>query len=339
LGQTESAEEAGHRWYTEGVTRWIELACVLVAVIASAGSALAEEATPLLLPPGEPLDAWSEAASGLGFVVCGAETEVAAGGAWVEIVVTAAGWSLRADDGAGRRREQAIEPPTGQLDREEIVLLASTLLQPAPAIAAEVAEVLGEPAPTPVEAPSKKEPVEAEAIDPFGGAGAWLGAAIRADLRAGRRQATSIALHGGVEFGPGLRIGLDLEGTTSARFDIQEEDGPIRSTWSLGAWGGLWWALRRPVVPIVGVEFGVQVRSFVADLGVERRVPVPAAAIELGASIGLGQVLRLEPQVRLVIDLAPTEVDLGTETVVFAPVAVQFGFGLRAMTGRSTKKQ
>ena len=43
-------------------------------------------------------------------------------------------------------------------------------------------------------------------------------AAGRADLRAGRREATSFSVQGGVEFGPGFRAGIDVEGTTEAAF-------------------------------------------------------------------------------------------------------------------------
>ena len=80
-------------------------------------------------------------------------------------------------------------------------------------------------------------------------------------------------------------------------------------------------------------------RSARTALGDATRVPVPVAAIELGASIGIGPVLRLEPQVRLTADLAAVDVDLGGPAPVrFTPVAVQFGIGISALTGRPGAK-
>ena len=109
----------------------------------------------------------------------------------------------------------------------------------------------------------------------------------------------------------------------------------MRGTWSLGVLGGVWWGLRRPVTPLVGAELGVQVRSFVADEEILDRVPVPSAAVDLGVSIGVAGVLRIEPDVRLTIDLKPTDVDLGgAEPVRLAPLAVQFGLGLRVVSPR-----
>ncbi|GEM_PF-2668937 len=294
-----------------------------------AAVAAAAQDTPLILPAGEPAEAWAAAADGFGLAVATADpgdvdrVEVFVGDPWL----------VRAIVG-GVVREEAVEPPRSQTDREDVVLLAVSLLQPAPTLNPGVPA----PAPVAVEPPSKAKPTpvaeEEEATESV--AGGWLGAAARADLRAGRREAISLSLQGGVEFGPGFRAGLDIEGVTSARFDGQDDDGPVHGTWSLGAAGGIWWGLRRPVTPLIGAQLGVQVRSFVADLGVDERRAVPVAAVELAASIGAGPVLRFEPQVRLTIDLAPTDVDLGApEPVRFAPLAVQFGVALRVMSGRS----
>jgi len=304
----------------------------LILAFAWATVAAASEPVPLVLPAGESAAAWEAAAAGFGLAVSEDEPEA---GDYVRIVVGDP-WVVRAVV-AGAVREESVAPPLSQRDREDIVLLASTLLQPPPVPNPDVpvAPVVAEPEPPATAAEQDGEEEE----EREGAAGAWLGAALRADLRAGRREATSLSLQGGVEFGPGFRAGIDIEGVTSARFDGQDDDGPVHGTWSLGVSGGVWWGLRRPVTPLIGAQIGVQVRSFVADLGVDARVPVPAAALELAASIAAGSVLRIEPHVRLTVDLRPTDVDLGDgEPIRFTPLAVQFGVALRAVSGRSPRK-
>ena len=316
--------------------RIAEAVAVWTVCIAMALPCHAEATVPLVLPPGEPLDAWTIAAAAVD-LVARVDGDVPSG-AWVEVIVGDR-WLLRVHDAEGRVREQAVDAPQAQIDREEIALLASTLLTPAPAIDPRVVDVVGVRA----EAPARTSPTPRPSVQPApptrGPVGAWLGVAVRADLREGRREATSVGMQGGTEFGPGFRVGGGVEGTTSARFDLQQRGGPVRGVWSFGAGGGLWWALQRAVAPLVGLTLEVQVRSFVADLDLVERVPVPVLGVELGASIGLGPVLRIEPQVRLTVDLARTDIDLGGDVPgLLAPLAVQFGIALRAFTGRPLRE-
>ena len=98
------------------------------------------------------------------------------------------------------RREQSVPPPRSQRDREEIALLASTLIQPPPVANPDVPVAAAV-----VEQDPDGPPIVPTEDPPPADLGGWLGVAIRADLRAGRREATSLALGGGVDFWWGLR--------------------------------------------------------------------------------------------------------------------------------------
>jgi hypothetical protein len=95
----------------------------VIAVLAAA-AAWATEPVPLVLPAQSDALAWAEVAAGVGL-----EIVPPGAGAWAEIA-QADGWVLVVHDPSGKKRIVAIEAPTTRAAREDVLLLAVSLLRP-----------------------------------------------------------------------------------------------------------------------------------------------------------------------------------------------------------------
>lgn len=296
---------------------------LIVAVVLFAATAHAAE-TPLVLPEDAALAPWVDIAAPYGLEPTHASDEP------VRAVLEQEDlrWRLTAHrDGAVRT--QVVPEPANADHRLEIVLVAVTLLQPSPETPAR-----GETAETPPGRDMLLLEGEPDVAGPAG-PGAWVGGGVRADLRAGRSQAAAFFVHGGPEFGSGVRVGVEVEGITAGRLANSSEAEPY-TYWALGGGVGLWWAPRRPVAPLIGGRVGVMVRTYGDPVGELARVPGPSAAGEIAVSVGAGPVLRFVPHVRGVVDLLPA----GTpDTTTFAVRgAVQFGIGVQIFSGKPTSE-
>jgi len=95
------------------------LFCLLIALPASA--------IPILLPPGEDADDW---APYLALVDLQMAQRPQATGAQVELLVGASDWVIRVRGVDGVTRERRVPPPSTPRDREDVVTIADSLLDP-----------------------------------------------------------------------------------------------------------------------------------------------------------------------------------------------------------------
>jgi len=375
----------------------LALACLTLIV----GVVQAQMTARLILPAGEPHDAWAEAFSLAGI-------DVSDAGPPVEIVVYSGGWLLRvyADDDV---REVPVEAATDAAGRERVAILAMSLLMPGRSVDV--------PAPEPTPAVSSTsssserdrerdrgvevEPdrevegdreveldreVEGEVdreVEPDREVVAEVDREVEIDpepararpperdrerepptRRAERRTreprsrperprrpppeppraaprllaAPALAVHfdhlptlalaagGGIEFGSGLRVGLQFTGALPAVLGGFEEDGATRRVAGLGARLSISWNAQQRVAPLVGLALGLDVRRFGQDSATIAWVSVPNLEIFGGPSIRVSPTFALEPFVAARIDLRqiPLDVD-GDQERNLLPIGVLVG--------------
>lgn len=100
------------------------------------------------LPPGESRDAWAET-----LAIAGLLAEVHGEGPWISVRVEGSTWRLVATDASGARREVVVNAPKIESDREDVAILAASLLRPvnmAAALSKRPAVPLPAPIPLPV---------------------------------------------------------------------------------------------------------------------------------------------------------------------------------------------
>lgn len=318
--------------------------------------AQASAAVPVRLPAGESVEAWAEA-----IALAGLSVGTPGEGPWVEILASGGQWIVRVEDRDGVMREAPVPAPRTAQDREDVALLAASMLQPmrvsapakpaptptpapTPARAKPVVEQTApSPAPAPVPAatgpvwppsepvaptaaPAASEPVM-EAPPPAAPTGPTLVA--RFGVAGEARLATRPTVLGWAElqgvgegpFRPALGFGLTAPAT------LPELSTEV-AFWGGEAWAGAWYAATAPVRFDLGLAAGLAARSFVQD-GEARGVAwVPTIATRLEAPVRVAPSVLLEPGVHVVTDLS--EVDI----VSRADGAVRFGdWALRLSLG------
>ena len=291
------------------------LLCVLGLALAS-GTGRA--ATPLTLPPTEAEDDWAATVALVGF-----ELAPPGEGPWVVLIAAVPEWQLLVQDSAGEVHRVSSAPPRTEVEREELLFLASSLLH-ADEPVKPVKPVVEEPRPAVASRPVRPPPVVAEVAEPVVaepvvpepepepqpeaappsppatalGAGAFVLQGRGASLRPG------LALRL-VQDGPGaLVLGLELRGVPGAALADQPEGRRVSA-----AGGGVHLGLRLAEVlrPTLWLGPGVELQSF-RDAGGSRGRPLVGTA-ELRASleVPLGSSLLLSPGLGAALDLRRVE--------------------------------
>ena len=242
--------------------------------------ALVQAAVPLALPEGEDPAAWRSAAE-----LAGLELGPAGEGPWARLEPGGSGWVLVVEDRSGALRRVEVEAAATGAEREELALLASSLLTPLP---------VGTPParpPTPATRPAAVvvEPVvvaePSAVIEPPGlvEPSAPMPLALRVALGASTER--GLGLQPVLALGPRLRrgwleLGVDLEISPYVRV---EDFGVSRH----GAGGELWAGVRRPGRWSSSASLGMGARGqvFLSDARIAGGV-VPSAGLLLGLSRG-----------------------------------------------------
>ncbi len=87
-------------------------------------NALAAAPVVIELPPREPLEEWAESLALAGLVA-----GVRGSGAYVEVLDQGTVWLIRVHDGAGHTREAAVREPVRAAEREDVAILAASLMR------------------------------------------------------------------------------------------------------------------------------------------------------------------------------------------------------------------
>ncbi|MSQ01801.1 MAG: hypothetical protein EXR71_07900 [Myxococcales bacterium] len=283
------------------------------------------------LPPREPLEEWAESLSLAGLVV-----GHRGAGAYVEVLDQGTVWLIRAHDGGGHTREVAVREPQRAAEREDVALLAASLMRtissggapvprpppagvpppvvppavippapkPAPVVIVEpvVAPVIASPPPPVVAAPPAPPPSPASPV---------VFPPTFAPPEAPPIPTPPVwAIEGSL--GVGISLRDDMVATPSLAGQLGWTDGPLRV---LVRMGGSFPARlvafeSRPDLATVGASAGVwwaPARAGGLDFGIEAGCTALLAGDGLGnllsaavalptATVGLGWRVRLGPQ-------------------------------------------
>lgn len=166
----------------------------LLLVGLGAARSFASDRPVIELPAGESRDAWAET-----LAIAGLLAEIHGDGPWVSVRIEGDKWRLVATDAFGNRRDVVVKIPKNESDREDVAILAASLLRPVNLAAAEpkrpanpmlapapaslaVAQAIRAPEPTvPRRPPAIATPAEspvANVIKPLGVAGEGPGVAL-----------------------------------------------------------------------------------------------------------------------------------------------------------------
>lgn len=269
-----------------------------------------------------------------------------------DVVITDLGarWEIRVRDGAGQLRVEIVDEPQGAQAREDVVLLASSLLQPlrpgaglpglppalqgepprppppppdiAPLLWASVADLPAilppEPDPPPaiLVAPGRLDRsfdrVEVARRDQ-----PWLATDQRALWRPGTRPTVGLGASVGWRAGP-LLLGLDLDGQPSAALTA----APEARMGQIAASAQAWWALD----PLrLGLEAGCAWRTFTYAGERVGAWPVGVIGAMAAAYLPISPSLVARPWAGLRLDLASGRLQQGDLDVAIPPLALTVG--------------
>ncbi len=300
---------------------------------------LARAAVPVRLPAQEAPSDWAEALALAGLGV-GTPGE----GPWVEIVAGPSQWVVRVRDRAGAVHESTVPPPRTAQEREDLALLAASLLQPmavqappkppppAPPPPKPKPVVVEAPAPPPPEPPPPEpqpEPVpEPVAPPPPAPALALSG---RLGLAGEARPYTNLTGLAWAELqlvGHPFRPALGVAVTPPTGLPKVQADVDF---WGGEAWLGAWYAAEAPVRFDFGLAVGVAARAFVQEGASKGVAWVPVVATRVEAPVRVTPWLLVEPGVHVVLDTVEVDVEEWREGV---RVPVRFGdWSVRASIG------
>lgn len=292
--------------------------------------ALALAASSLALPKGEDPAGWASAL-GLGdFTLGGADARVT-------LLDLGNHWEIRVTDGQGGVRTATVAPPRSPRDREDVVLLASSLLRPLtprdpwrvtpppppPVVpplppldlrglqAPQQAIVLPMPVPSPLETslPSRRPPPRLQIQwedSPF------LELQQRVILHAGFRPALGLGLGGGYRPLPWLLV----SGSFSWNAATPLLTRPTLSRESYGITGEVWWMAPRLRV---GLKASGTLEHYAYESEDQGRlfyeVPLGAAGVEVGYWIPLLSGAGVVPQLGGMVELSQGTVEVGGVTL------------------------
>lgn len=270
-------------------------------------AAQAAAAVPVRLPAQERVADWQEA-----LTIAGLAVGVPGEGPWVEVTVGATSWTVRVRDLDGVVHVTPVAPPRTEQDREDLAMLAASLLQPvaipAPVkVAVKVVPPPPRPAPRvttpPVSVPEPVPvPVPVEVVAPAPEpvpATFQARVGVAAELRPWSAPT-------GLVWAELQRVGESplrpaLGASLAAPADLPQITGDVRY-WSGEVWVGAWYAAPEPLRFDFGVTFGVAARSFSKDgepVGVAW-IPVLSTRLEVPILVAPG--LLVEPGVHMQLD-------------------------------------
>lgn len=283
---------------------------------------LAFGGVPFRLPPGEDPRLWLPAFELGDFEPGGAESTV-------ELVAGPQMWELRVHDGRGGVRSATVPAPADMRGREDVILLASSLLRPlTPRDPWEVKAP--EPSPVPEELVltlprASWEPMETAPGMPAVGEASSLvvtwptlrlvweerpGISLdqRLVVRPGFEPALAVGVEASTQLAPGAVISAQLRWQGSATLRAR----PTARMGALSQEVGLWWL---PGRLRLGVTAGIAERWF-SDSGLSLGVfPVGVVGAGLGLALPLRSGVVLLPQAAARLDLAEGDIAQGTELI------------------------
>jgi hypothetical protein len=324
----------------------------LALVAAQALLSSAEAGVPIRLPAQERVADWQEA-----LTIAGLSPGTPGDGAWVDVTVGATVWTLRVRDLAGVLHDATVAPPRTEQEREDVALLAASLLQPvavpvrvaaappppvkptprpppppAPAWppAAEVPVVVAAPEPVVVAPPPAPPAPEAAAPPAFEG---------RVGL-AGEVRPWSVPtalVWGEVQLVGSSPIRPAIGGSLTAPAGIPLITDDVHY-WSGEVWVGAWYAADAPVRFDLGVTLGAAARTFLKDDLAMGVAWIPVFSTRVEAPLRVAPWLVVEPGVHLLVDTR--EVDLQSDedgTFRFGDWSGRVSVAFRASSRKSTK--
>lgn len=252
---------------------------LLAALLCLLGLALASRpshaATPLTLPPTEATEDWAAAVALVGF-----ELAPPGDGPWVVLIAAVPEWQLLVQDSAGAVHRVSSPPPRSEVEREELLFLATSLLHADAPLGDEVGAAAdeetsavvvarAEPAPRPASPAAPEPPLAAEPLAPApaplpeagppapSGSSLGLGALARQGAGAGPRPGLLLRL---VLEGPGgVALGLDARALSAAALRDQPEE---RTVAAVGAGAHLGLRLAESLRPTLWLGPALELRSF-----------------------------------------------------------------------------
>ena len=327
------------------------------------GSASAEAAVPVVLPPTETPAEWASALA-VGDLVLAP----AGAGASVTIVVGKDSWILRVKDQRGNVQELNVLPPATSQDREDMLWLATDLLKqagaflaptpvaappppvppPAPVPPAAPAKPVAPP-PAPVPPPAPAKPVApappaaapAKPTAPAPGAPAkpasvswWAELGAGAGLRSATATGLDLRLGGGARLGEHLGLGLTVDVRPASQIEGLGE-GRTVSTADLGL--GAWWSLGGRVQPTFGGLLGASSQGFREAGESVGSALVPFVGAEAGVDVPLAAGVSLRPLVSARAALRPVAIETPSTTVDLGRVDTRAVVALSYRPAPSTK--
>lgn len=279
--------------------------------------ALAAAGVPVRLPANERAVDWIEALS-----IAGLSVGTPGEGPWVEIVAGTPQWTVRVRDRAGALHQASVPAPRTPQEREDVAMLAASLLQPvavpapvkpppAPAPKPKPAVTAPPPAPEPPP-PPPPEPVpepppppapEPPPPPPSPTLAPRMGLAGEARPYASPTGLAWIEL----ALAPGGPVHPAIGASVTMPTAMPALDTDVRF-WGGEAWVGAWYAAEVPARFDVGLAGGVAVREFLQD-GVSRGTTwTPIVATRVDVPIAVTPWLDVAPGVHVVTDLIEMDV-------------------------------
>ncbi len=321
----------------------------MTLVLLLLAAAQAASAVPVRLPPQERAADWQEA-----LAIAGLAVGVPGEGPWVELVPGTGTWTVRVRDLAGVVHDARVQPPVTEQDREDLAMLAASLLQPVVApkpvkvvtppppppkpkpkpVVVEPAPVVSSP-PEPVPPPPAPEPEPVpEPAPPPPSFQPRVGAA--AEVRPWSNPNGVFWAEVQLVGQPPIRPAVGLSLTTLA--DLPQISDDVRY-WSGELWAGAWYAAPAPLRFDFGVTAGVAMRSFLKDGAPIGLAWIPVVSTRVEVPIQAGPRLVVEPGVHLQLDAR--EVDLRSEedgTTRFGDWSVRTGIAFRLLPESPSKE-
>ncbi len=309
--------------------------------------AAAQAAVPVRLPAQERVADWQEA-----LTIAGLAVGVPGEGPWVDVTGGATSWTVRVRDLDGIVHVTPVAPPKTEQDREDLAMLAASLLQPIavpppvkvavtppPPVRPRVTPppapvvVVPPPPPEPVPVPVVVPPPEPEPVHPTFQPRVGVALEVRPWSTPTGLVWAELQRVGESPLRPALGVSI------AAPADLPQIEGDVRY-WSGEVWVGAWYAAPEPLRFDFGVTVGVAGRSFSKDgepVGVAL-IPVLSTRLELPILVAPG--LLVEPGVHMQLDtrqvhLASEQNDTSNR---FGDWSARAGVAFRPVPGGASKK-
>lgn len=323
------------------------LFCFLLLV--APGLARAAVGVPVRLPAHERAADWQEA-----LTIAGLTVGVPGDGAWVDVSVGPTSWTVRVRDLDGVVHVTPVAPPVSEQDREDLAMLAASLLQPVAvptSLKAAAKEAAATAAPPPVKPPSRPATTPAAAALP-GPPSAEVSVIVppseptaHARLEARVGLAAEIRLWSvptglvwtDVQWVGSSPLRPSVGGSLAAPAALPRIAGSV-SYWSAELWAGAWYAAPAPLRFDFGVTLGLAGRSFSKSGEPVGIAWIPVFSTRLEVPILVTPGLLIEPGVHIQLDARQVHLESRqTDTTDrFADWSARVGIGFRPFTKNSS---